>query len=164
MDTLTRSQILKEARDSGWHNVVVEEPESGLKGYPLTKQGFFKIPYSSGSFSQSLPMLADILQGSSVRIESSADLTSEVEAGSCFDPARRAILRAELDAWYANLYGLTKDELRYILDPTTVAGTDYPSETFRVLKDRELRVYGEYRTERLVLEAWERWVEVKDSV
>jgi hypothetical protein len=30
----------------------------------------------------------------------------------------------------------------------------YPSETFRVLKEREIRQYGEYRTERLVLEAW----------
>ena len=29
-----------------------------------------------------------------------------------------AQLRAELDAYYARLYGLTRDELRYILDPT----------------------------------------------
>ncbi|EQD65968.1 type II DNA modification enzyme, partial [mine drainage metagenome] len=50
-----------------------------------------------------------------------------------FDPARRAILRAELDAYYARLYGLTRDELRYILDPSDVLGADYPSETFRVL-------------------------------
>jgi hypothetical protein len=35
-------------------------------------------------------------------------------------------------------------------------GEDYPSQTFRVLKDKELAVYGEYRTRRLVLEAWER--------
>jgi hypothetical protein len=34
-----------------------------------------------------------------------------------FDPERRALLRAELDAYYAHLYGLTRDELRYILDP-----------------------------------------------
>jgi len=31
-----------------------------------------------------------------------------------------------------------------------------PGETFRVLKKKELRQYGEYRTRRLVLEAWER--------
>lgn len=73
-----------------------------------------------------------------------------------FDPARRAILRAELDAYYARLYGLDRDELRYILDPEDVMGNDYPSETFRVLKDREIREYGEYRTQRLVLEAWDR--------
>jgi hypothetical protein len=50
---------------------------------------------------------------------------------------RRALLRAELDAWYARAYGLTRDELRYILDPADVNGPDYPSETFRVLKNNE---------------------------
>ncbi|HOI99929.1 MAG TPA: hypothetical protein PL118_09945, partial [Rectinema sp.] len=70
-------------------------------------------------------------------------------------PERRAILRAELDARYARLYGLTREELSYILDPASVMGTDYPSETFRVLKDNEIREFGEYRTMRLVLEAWD---------
>jgi hypothetical protein len=73
-----------------------------------------------------------------------------------FNPDRRAQLRAELDAYYARLYGLTRDELRYILDPADVMGDDYPSETFRVLKNNETRQFGEYRTRRLVLEAWDR--------
>ncbi len=73
-----------------------------------------------------------------------------------WDEDRRAILRAELDAYYARLYGLTRDELRYILDPQDVRGEDFPGETFRVLKEKEIRQYGEYRTRRLVLEAWER--------
>ena len=73
-----------------------------------------------------------------------------------FDPDRRALLRAELDAFYAHLYGLNRDELRYILDPADVMGPDYPSETFRVLKNNEIRQFGEYRTQRLVLEAWDR--------
>jgi hypothetical protein len=73
-----------------------------------------------------------------------------------FDPDRRALLRAELDAYYAHLYGLSRDELRYILDPADVMGPDYPSETFRVLKTNEIRQFGEYRTQRLVLEAWDR--------
>ena len=73
-----------------------------------------------------------------------------------YDPDRRAILRAELDAYYARLYGLTEEELRYILDPADVMGEDYPSETFRVLKEKEVREYGQYRTRRLVLEAWHR--------
>lgn len=72
-----------------------------------------------------------------------------------WDEDRRALLRAELDAWYARAYGLTRDELRYILDPADVMGPDYPSETFRVLKDKEIRKYGEYRTQRLVLAAWD---------
>jgi len=73
-----------------------------------------------------------------------------------FDPDRRSILRAELDAWYARAYGLNRAELRYILDPADVMGDDYPSETFRVLKNSELREFGEYRTRRLVLEAWDK--------
>lgn len=74
-------------------------------------------------------------------------------------PERRAFIRAELDAWYAKLYGLTRDDLRYILDPQDLMGPDYPSESFRVLKEKELSAYGEYRTRRLVLEAWDRLVE-----
>jgi len=73
-----------------------------------------------------------------------------------WDSQRRALLRAELDAYYAKLYGLTRDELRYILDPADVYGSDFPSETFRVLKNNEIKQFGEYRTQRLVLEAWDR--------
>ncbi|MBM3216745.1 hypothetical protein FJZ36_17765 [Candidatus Poribacteria bacterium] len=73
-----------------------------------------------------------------------------------WDDDRRAVLRAELDAYYARLYGLTEEELRYILDPKDVYGEDFPGETFRVLKDKETKQFGEYRTRRLVLEAWER--------
>lgn len=101
-----------------------------------------------------------------------------------WDEDRRATLRAELDAYYARLYGLNRKQLRYILDPADLtereiddildpweevsdpldpagyearrAASDFPGETFRVLKDKEMRLYGEYRTRRLVLEAWER--------
>jgi hypothetical protein len=73
-----------------------------------------------------------------------------------WDPERRALVRAELDAYYAHLYGLTRDELRYVLDPADVMGPDYPSETFRVLKQNEEKQFGEYRTGRLVMEAWDR--------
>ena len=33
---------------------------------------------------------------------------------------------------------------------------DFPGEAFRVLKQKEEKAFGEYRTRRLVLEAWER--------
>ena len=75
-----------------------------------------------------------------------------------WDPERRALLRAELDAYCAYLYGLTQRELEYILDPRAVMVEDYPSETFRVLKDNEFSQFGEYRTKRLVLEAWDRFI------
>lgn len=73
----------------------------------------------------------------------------------CFDQERRAILRAELDAYYANLYGLDRDALRFILDPQALK-PGYPSETFSVLQRSEEREFGEYRTQRLVLEAWDK--------
>jgi hypothetical protein len=73
-----------------------------------------------------------------------------------WDEDRRALLRAELDAWYARAYGLSRDDLRYILDPKAVMGPDYPSETFRVLQNNEVKHFGYYRTERLVLAAWDR--------
>ncbi|SDD33993.1 Methyltransferase domain-containing protein [Algoriphagus faecimaris] len=72
-----------------------------------------------------------------------------------WDEARRARLKAELDAYFALLYGLERDELRYILDPQDVYGEDFPGETFRVLKEKDIRKYGEYRTRRLVLEAYD---------
>ena len=71
-----------------------------------------------------------------------------------YNPERRAILQAELDAIFAHLYGLNTEDLRYILDPEDVCGKGCINETFRVLKDNEIRQYGEYRTKRLVLEAW----------
>jgi len=73
-----------------------------------------------------------------------------------WDETRRATLRAQLDAYYAKLYGLTRNELRYILDPKEVYGPDFPGETFRVLKEKEEKQYGDYRTRRLVLQAWDR--------
>ena len=80
----------------------------------------------------------------------------ELESFICWDEVRHAQLRAELDAYYARLYGLTRDELRYILDPKEVHGEDFPGETFRVLKEKEIKQFGEYRTRLLVLEAWDR--------
>jgi N-6 DNA Methylase len=72
-----------------------------------------------------------------------------------WNPERRALLRAELDAHYAHLYGLTRDELRYILDPTDIHGPDFPSETFRVLQANDTRKHGKYLTQELILNAWE---------
>jgi hypothetical protein len=80
-----------------------------------------------------------------------------------WDEDRRALLRAELDAFYARAYGLTRDELRYILDPADVRGANYPSETFRGLKNNEMARYGEYRTRRLVLDAWDRQGNERDA-
>jgi hypothetical protein len=111
-------------------------------------------------------------------------LASEPLAPFIWNAARRAQIRAELDAYYARLYGLTRKQLRYILDPADLTEREledildpwedvadpldpaayakrleqstFPGETFRVLKEKEIRQFGEYRTRRLVLEAWAR--------
>ena len=74
-----------------------------------------------------------------------------------WDEEQRAAWQAELDAIFAHLYGLSTEDLRYILDPADVCGKGCINETFRVLKERELRELGEYRTKRLVMEAWNRF-------
>ena len=57
-----------------------------------------------------------------------------------------ARLRAEPDAAYGHLYGLTQKEMKYVL------------ETSPVVRGKDEQRYGEYRTKRLVLEAFERIV------
>jgi hypothetical protein len=48
-----------------------------------------------------------------------------------------------VDGLYAHLYGLTREELDYIM------------ETFPIVKRKDEARYGEYRTKRLVLAAFE---------
>ena len=71
------------------------------------------------------------------------------------DSVLRAQMQAELDAYYARLYGLSRFELEFLLEPESIK-PGYPSETFSVLKRNEEKAFGEYRTKRLVLEAWDK--------
>jgi len=66
-----------------------------------------------------------------------------------WDEARRHRLRCELDAIFARMYGLERPDLEWILDAPA------PSASFPGLKRAELRDYGEYRTQRYVLAAWD---------
>lgn len=83
------------------------------------------------------------------------DLGYKSSAPFAWSEERRAILRAELDAFFAWKLELRRDELRYVLNPADAKGASYPSETFRVLKDNEEARFGEYRTGRLVLQAFD---------
>lgn len=60
------------------------------------------------------------------------------------DTGDRAQLRAEIDAYVAHLYGLTRDEFAYILD------------TFPVLKRKEQQAFGEFMSKRKCLEEYDR--------
>ena len=63
------------------------------------------------------------------------------------DPAHRAVLAAEIDMLVAReVYGLSKDEMLYILDPANILGEDCGIETFKALRNREQREFNEFRT------------------
>ncbi|MDI6408502.1 N-6 DNA methylase [Streptomyces albus] len=68
-----------------------------------------------------------------------------------WDEERRAQLRAELDACFFHLYGISRDDTDYILE-------SFQSESGG-LKNNEIAKFGEYRTKRLVLAEYDRMAE-----
>ena len=73
------------------------------------------------------------------------------------DPESRHVVKAEIDALYAGkILGLSRSEMEFILDPASISSEFEDYETFGALKRAEIRQFGEYRTQRLVLEAWDR--------
>jgi len=60
------------------------------------------------------------------------------------DADTNAHLRAELDALMFHVYGVSRDDADYIL------------ETFPIVKRKDIAAHGEYRTKRLILEAYDR--------
>ena len=60
-----------------------------------------------------------------------------------WDDERRTLLRAELDAAFFHLYGLSRDDTDYILG------------TFPGVASNEEKAFGEYRSRRLILEAYD---------
>jgi hypothetical protein len=60
-----------------------------------------------------------------------------------WDPVRREMMRAELDAAYFHLYGINRDDVAYIMD------------TFKVVREKDEKSHGEYRTKRLILERYD---------
>ena len=72
-------------------------------------------------------------------------------------PDQRAVVAAEIDALVArDVFRMKKEEMRYILDPDNILGKDCGVETFKALRNAEMRAFGEFRTQRLIEEAWER--------
>ena len=72
-----------------------------------------------------------------------------------WDPERRFLIQCELDAFYAHLYGLKREEWQFVLDPQDIHGVSYPGEAFRVLREKETLKYGEFRTKRVCLQAYD---------
>ena len=72
-----------------------------------------------------------------------------------WNPDRRFQIQCEIDAFYAHFYGLTRDELLFILDPHELHGPNYPGESFRVLKEKETERYGKFRTKDTILDIYD---------
>jgi len=75
-------------------------------------------------------------------------------------PAESAVererLRIELEVLVArDLFCLTLDEMRYLLNPAEILGADCGFETFGALQRAERRQFNEFRTQRLIIETWE---------
>ena len=60
-----------------------------------------------------------------------------------WDPERRRLLRAELDAACFHLYGLNRTEVEYVM------------ETFPIVRRKDEATHGEFLTKRLILEQFE---------
>ena len=73
-----------------------------------------------------------------------------------WDVDRRHRLRSEVDAIYARMYKLSREDLEWILDAAE------PSVSFPGLKRAEMEEFGEYRTQRYVLRAFDLLVDGQD--
>jgi len=60
-----------------------------------------------------------------------------------WDPDRRFVLRAELDAAFFHLYGISHEDADYIMD------------TFPIVRKNDEKAHGEYRTKRVILEVYD---------
>lgn len=65
-------------------------------------------------------------------------------APTVWDPEQRIRERAELEAAFFNLYEVSRDNVSYVL------------ETFPITRRHDEACYGEFRTRRLILEAYDR--------
>ncbi|MGV9844514.1 Eco57I restriction-modification methylase domain-containing protein [Streptomyces fungicidicus] len=90
-----------------------------------------------------LPRLAELAYTAEDMAVFARDL-GDIGAPFLWDPNRRAAVRAELDAFFFHLYGLSRDDTSYILD------------TFNVTRDNDTKAYGTYRTKDLILAEYDR--------
>jgi hypothetical protein len=68
-----------------------------------------------------------------------------------WDPARRFLLRAEIDAAFFHLYGISRDDSAHVLD------------SFPIVRKNDEKAHGNYRTKDAILEIYDRMVEATTS-
>ncbi|MBR7826623.1 N-6 DNA methylase [Actinospica sp. MGRD01-02] len=75
----------------------------------------------------------------------------------CWDEDRRAQIRAELDAYFFHLYGISREDADYILET-------FQSDSGGGLKNNEINKYGKFRTKKLVLAEYNRMAPAKPGL
>ena len=87
----------------------------------------------------------------STDIKDFAKDTGFVSSPFIWNEERRKKIQCEMDAAIFRFFGLPKKDIDYIL------------ETFNIVQNRDIEQFGEYRTKRLILEAWDRMQEAIDN-
>ncbi|MFI2223110.1 Eco57I restriction-modification methylase domain-containing protein [Streptomyces fradiae] len=104
------------------------------------------IPASQDVLSHREFVLRRVLELAFVDLGTEAFARDFGDTGAPFiwDEDRRTVIRAELDALFFHLYGITRDDVDYILD------------TFPIVKRKDEAKYGTYRTKDLILAEYDR--------
>ncbi|WP_427167360.1 Eco57I restriction-modification methylase domain-containing protein [Streptomyces sp. C1-1] len=101
-------------------------------------------PYSENtSHSLIRPRVLELVYTTSALAEFARDL-SDTRAPFAWSENRRVIIRAELDALFFHLYGVSREDADYILD------------TFPIVRRKDEAKYGSYRTKELILAEYDR--------
>ncbi|MFD5878851.1 Eco57I restriction-modification methylase domain-containing protein [Streptomyces yangpuensis] len=71
----------------------------------------------------------------------------DIRSAFCWNEFRRQVIRAELDALFFHLYGISREDTEHILD------------TFPIVRRKDEAKYGSYRTKELILAEYDRMAE-----
>lgn len=74
-----------------------------------------------------------------------------------WDTERRFSLRCQLDAAFFHLYGISRDDVAYIMDTFSGSGGEGG------VRGKDMKQYGEYRTKRVILEQYDTMAEAINS-
>ncbi|MGW6487374.1 Eco57I restriction-modification methylase domain-containing protein [Streptomyces sp. NPDC055056] len=113
-----------------WKQLPVPRPEHLSPHTPFLTPRFLELIYSSWEME---PLAKDL---------------GDTSPPFAWNENRRIQLRAELDAYFLHLYGVSAEDADYILE-------SFQTENGG-LKNNEIAKYGEYRTKRLVLAEYDR--------
>ncbi|WP_457027846.1 Eco57I restriction-modification methylase domain-containing protein [Kitasatospora sp. P5_F3] len=114
-----------------WKQLPVPTPEALAPHTPFVSSRVLELVYTARDMA---PLARDL---------------GDTGAPFRWDETRRAHIRAELDAYFFRLYGISRDDADYILET-------FQSDSGGGLKNNEIAKYGIYRTKDLVLLAYDR--------